>query len=130
MTQIENEIYTELRALLLENYNGIYVSGEYTPIPDRFPCVFIEEADNYTVSLNGSNQSEVSAVTFEINVFSNLQSGRKEEVKKILNTIDEYMTLRGFMRRSSMRTPNMDAVVYRMTARYEASVYNNTIYRR
>ena len=130
MTQIENEIYTELRALLLENYNGIYVSGEYTPIPDRFPCVFIEEADNYTVSLNGSNQGEVSAVTFEINVFSNLQSGRKEEVKKILNTIDEYMTLRGFMRRSSMRTPNMDAVVYRMTARYEASVYDNTIYRR
>lgn len=130
MTQIENEIYTELRAILIAAFPGIFVTGEYTPTPDKFPCVFIEEADNYTVSLDGSNKGEVSAVMYEINAFSNLQNGRKSEVKKIIKTIDDFMTLRGFMRRSCMPTPNMDTTVYRMTARYEASVYNETIYRR
>ena len=77
MTQIENEIYTELRAILIAAFPGIFVTGEYTPTPDKFPCVFIEEADNYTVSLDGSNKGEVSAVMYEINAFSNLQNGRK-----------------------------------------------------
>ena len=130
MTQIENEIFTELKRLLTSEYSGIFVTGEYTPVPDKFPCVFIEEADNFTVSLNGSNQGEVSAVMFEINVFSNLQTGRKSQCKKIIKTIDDFMTLRGFMRTSCMPTPNMDITVYRMTARYEAEVFNDTIYRR
>lgn len=130
MTQIENEIFTELKNLLTTKYSGIFVTGEYTPTPDKFPCVYIEEADNFTVSLNGDNKGEVSAVMYEINVFSNLASGRKSQVKKIIKTIDEYMTLRGFMRMSCMPTPNMDITVYRMTARYEASVFNDTIYRR
>ena len=130
MTQIENEIYTELRNLLTTTYSGIYVTGEYTPTPDKFPCVFIEEADNRTVSLNGSNKGEVSAVMYEINVFSNLQNGRKTQVKNIIKTIDDYMTLRGFMRMSCMPTPNMDITVYRMTARYEASVVKYTSDRR
>ena len=130
MTQIENEIYTELYNLLTTEYSGIYVTGVYTPTPTKFPCVFIEEADNRTVSLNGSNQGEVSAVMYEINVFSNLQDESKSECKKIIKTVDDFMTVRGFMRTSCMRTPNIDSAVYRMTARYEASVFNETIYRR
>ena len=130
MTQIENEIYTELYNILTTEYSGIFVTGEYTPVPKKFPCVFIEESDNYTVSLNGSNKGEESAVVFEINVFSNLQNGRKSECKKIIKTIDDFMTLRGFIRTMCSPTQNVDPTVYRMTARYEASVYNETIYRR
>lgn len=130
MTQIENEIYTELRAILVGEYSGIYITGEYTPIPDHFPCVFFEEIDNYTVSLNGDNKGEVTGVTYEINVFSNLANGRKSQVKKIMKTIDDFMTLRGFTRTSCMPTPNVDTTVYRMTARYEAEVFNETIFRR
>lgn len=130
MTQIENEIFTELYNILITAYTGIFVTGEYTPTPDKFPCVFIEEADNYTVSLNGSNKGEVSAVMYEINVFSNLAEGRKTQVKSIIKTIDDFMTLRGFMRTMCSPTPNADTTVYRMTARYEASVFNETIYRR
>ena len=130
MTQIENEIFTELYNLLTTEYNGIFVTGEYTPVPDKFPCVFIEEADNYTVSLDGSNKGEVSAVMYEINVFSNLQTGRKSECKKIIKTIDEFMTVRGFTRSSCMPMQNIDPAVYRMVARYQASVYNETIFRR
>ena len=130
MTQIENEIFTELYNLLTTEYDGIFVTGEYTPIPDRFPCVFIEESDNYTISLDGSNKGEVSAVTFEINVFSNLQNGRKSQCKAIIKTIDDYMTVRGFTRTVCRPIQNIDPVVYRMLGRYEASVFNDTIYRR
>ena len=130
MTQIENEIFTELYTLLTTTYSGIYVTGEYEPIPDQFPCVYINEADNYTVSLNGSNKGEVSAVMYEINVFSNLQNGKKSECKKIINTIDEYLTLRGFTRTMCTQTPNIDSSIFRMTARYQASLFNDTIYRR
>lgn len=130
MTQIENEIYTELYNLLTTTYSGIFVTGEYTPTPDKFPCVFIEEADNFTLSLNGSNKGEVSAVMYEINVFSNLQFGRKSQTKTIINTIDEFMTLRGFTRTMCRPMQNIDPSVYRMMARYQASVFNDTIYRR
>ena len=130
MTQIENEIFTELYNILTTEYNGIYVTGEHTPIPDSFPCVFIEESDSYTVSLNGSNKGEAEAVMYEINVFSNLQSGRKTQCKKIIKTIDEYMTIRGFVRNMCRPVQNIDPTVYRMVARYTASVYNETIYRR
>lgn len=130
MTQIENEIFTELYNLLTTKYSGIYVTGEYTPTPDKFPCVFIEEADDYTLSLNGSNKGEVSGVMFEINVFSNLQNGRKSECKKIINTIDEHLTVRGFSRTMCSPVQNIDPAVYRMVARYTASLYNETIYRR
>lgn len=130
MTQIENEIFTELYNLLTTEYSGIYVTGEYAPVPDRFPCVFIEEADNYTLSLDGSNKGQVSGVMFEINVFSNLQNGRKSECKKIINTIDEHLTVRGFSRTMCSPVQNIDPAVYRMVARYTASLYNETIYRR
>ena len=130
MTQIENEIFTELYNLLTTEYNGIFVTGEYTPVPDQFPCVFIEEADNYTVSLNGSNQGETSAVMYEINVFSDLQNGRKSQCKKIIKTIDDFMTVRGFTRTMCRPTQNIDSSIYRMTARYTAAVFNETIYRR
>jgi len=130
MTQIENEIFTELYTLLTTAYNGIFVTGEYTPVPDQFPCVFIEEADNYTVSLNGSNKGEVSTVMYEINVFSDLQNGRKSECKKIIKTIDDYMTLRGFTRTVCRPVQNIDPSIYRMLARYTADLYSDTIYRR
>lgn len=130
MTQIENEIFTELYTLLTTEYSGIYVTGEYAPVPDRFPCVYIYEADNYTVSLDGSNKGEVSATMFEINVFSNLQNGKKSECKKIIKTIDDYLTLRGFVRTMCSQVPNIDTSVFRMTARYQASLFNDTIYRR
>ena len=130
MTQIENEIFTELKTLLTNGYNGIFVTGEYTPTPKQFPCVSVEEADNYTISLDGSNKGEVSAVMYEINVFSNLQNGRKSQCKKIIKTIDEHMTLRGFTRTTCRVTQNADPSVYRMTARYTAAVFNETIYRR
>lgn len=130
MTQIENEIFTELYTLLTTTYNGIFVTSEYTPVPDQFPCVFIEEADNYTVSLNGSNKGEVSTVMYEINVFSDLQNGRKSECKKIIKTIDDYMTLRGFTRTVCRPIQNIDPSIYRMLARYTADLYSDTIYRR
>lgn len=130
MTQIENEIFTELYNLLTTEYSGIFVTGEYTPTPKQFPCVFIEESDNFTVSLNGDNKGEVAGVTYEINVFSNLQNGRKSQCKKIIKTIDDFMTLRGFTRTVCSPMQNIDETVYRMFARYTASVYNETIYRR
>ena len=130
MTQIENEIFTELYTLLTTKYSGIFVTGERVPVPDLFPCVFIEESDNYTVSLNGSNQGEESAVMYEINVFSNKQNGRKSECKDIIKTIDDYMTLRGFTRNMCRPVENIDPTIYRMVARYTASVFNETIYRR
>lgn len=130
MTQIENEIYTELRGVILAQFPNAFVTGEYTPTPDKFPCIFIEEADNYTVSLDGSNKGEVSETMFEINVFSNLQEGRKSQCKKIMNVIDEHMTVRGFSRTMCRPMQNIDPSVYRMLARYTASLYNDTIYRR
>jgi len=131
MITAENKIFTLLATTLRTNYTGINVVGEYTPTPSKFPCVFIEEKDNYTGIFDGSGNEKTSNLTYEINVFSNLASGRKTQCKNIMNTIDGKMIEAGFRRLSLMPIPNEDSTIYRMVARYVGSIDSNSmIYRR
>lgn len=122
MTSIENEIFTLLATQLRSAFTGIFVTSEYTPTPPKFPCVFIEEIDNFTGIYDGSNTERTSGVTFEINVFSNLKSGKKKQAKEIIQSIDLKLTDLGFRRMSLMPTPNEDTSIFRFTARYQAYV--------
>lgn len=133
MVDIENEVYTAIATALRAAYSGITVESITTYSPSKFPCVCIEETDNYALTSTrdtSSNENHV-VVVYEVNVYSNKTSGRKSEAKAILNTVDGIMNDLGFTRLA--RTPiNMDdATKYRLFARYRAAVSNNkTIFRR
>lgn len=134
MIDIENSVFNTVAMRVREQYPGIYIVGEYVKSPSSFPSVSLMEMDN---SVNaetidsGSNENHVN-VMYEVNVYSNKTTGKKSECKAIVALIDEEMVSMGFARVNLTPVPNMnDSTIYRMVARYRATVSsNNTIYRR
>lgn len=133
MISIENNVFTRIATKVRTQYPGTYVTGEFELNPSQFPCVSIEEADNYVLQrTSDSGRVENHAVVmYEVNVISTKAVGRKTEVKKIFSTVDDEFEDMGFTRQS-MQPLNADhATKYRVVARYVAVVdHNGVIYRR
>lgn len=122
-----NEVATELRA----TYPNIFVAGEFNDAPAKFPAVTIVEADNSVLQkMSTLNIENAVSVMYEVNVFSNIISGKKQETKKILATIDEVFASLGFTRTMCNPVANLqDNKIYRMVARYTGVCDKNyTIY--
>ena len=133
MNSIENDVYTKVVTALRTEYgtDAIFTTGEYTPTPPKFPCVYIHEADNFNNGFDGCNHEVVTAVMYEVEVYSNKHNGKKAEAKGIMQSVDSVLTPMGFRRNLTQQIPNMsDSTIFRLIARYSANVINNTIYRR
>ncbi len=134
MIDIEYEVFDRLAKTLRARHDPIYIYGEYQPVSAKFPVVTVEEKDNHVVE---STQSSLgienhAGVMYEINVYSNLKTGKKSQVKRIFKDINEVMSSLGFTRLTLMSVPNLqDATIYRMVGRYRAVVSKDKmIYRR
>lgn len=113
-------IITEAVATAVEAvYPTVHITGEYTPTPPAFPCVFILELNNYTNSQDMSGDTTHRNVLFEIDVFSNLRNGKKEQCREIAAIADGVMNRYGFFCQDLRPVPNYaDASIYRMTGTY------------
>lgn len=133
MIDCENAVFTRIAEKLRSEYEKINITGEYVNEPSTFPHVSIIMIDNTTIrnSLDGSSDYEAATVTFEINVYSNLQSGRKAQAKAIANMIDKEFKDMNFMRIALLPMPNLvDSGLYRITGRYSGCCDGETFYRR
>lgn len=133
MVDRENEIYAAVAVPLRAQFSGIDVASEYVASPATLPHVSIVEMDNYQPEQLMSTAAEeaYSAVTYEVNAYSNLVSGKKAQVRSIIGFIDGLLTGMGFRRASVVVVPNeANASIYRMTARYTGIAHKtqNTIY--
>jgi len=131
---IENEVFNTIATSLRAKHSPISLYGEYVPAPAVFPSVWIEELDNYALQRtqdSGSLENH-AGLMYEVNVFSNLQSGKKTQAKNIFKDIDEIMASLGFTRMMKTAVPNLEnATIYRMVGRYKAVVSKDkTIFRR
>lgn len=133
MNMIENDVFTAVYNKIVTVYgeNKVYVTGEYTPTPPSFPCVFVYEADNFNTGFDGCNHEIKTGVMYVVEVYSNKQNGKKSEAKSIMETVDSVLTPLGFTRTMMQQIPNLsDATIFRLNARYTAAVIDNVIYRR
>ena len=133
MISYENEIFTQIATRLREEFPDIFVASTLNLNPTKFPCVFIEEADNYPYYRTGdtANIENHVAVMHEINVFSNKASGKKTEAKAIMKVIDEEYQKLGFRRQTLQPLSLDDSTKYRIVSRYTAVAdSNHVIYRR
>lgn len=138
MIDCENLLFTTVATKLRAAFPGIYVTGEYVRAPARFPCVSIEERDNSAWRNSRTNEcyENHAAVMYEINVYSNKQSGKKQECKAIAACADEAMQHMGFTRTMLSPIQNLaDATIFRMTGRYSGIVAQTgdndfTVYKR
>lgn len=136
MIDIESKVFTTVATALRDAYGAanIYVAGEYVPQPPRFPAVFIVEMDN-SVDVRGRDTANIenfADVMYQVDVYSNKNTGKKAQAKEIIALADEQFAALGFTRTFLNPVQNLnDATVYRMTARYQAAVgRDETIYRR
>ena len=134
MIDCEAMVFTPIAAAVRTAHPGCYVSGEYVAKPPAFPYISIEETSNtVTRETQSSSVMEHDAdVTYEVNVYSNREKGKKAEAKAIIALIDGMLLEMGFTRSYLGAVPNInDATVYRMTGRYRAIVSKDfVIYRR
>ncbi len=125
MIDIENEVFNRIATRLREKFNPISVYGEYIKSPAVFPAVIIEERGNSVYERtqdSGSVENHVRLM-YEVNVYSNKQSGKKSECKSIFKVIDEEFASMGFTRTLKEPIANLeDATIYRMVGRYTAVV--------
>lgn len=126
MVDIENEVFSTVATALRDEITGIFVSGEAIAAPSSFPAVTLVEQDNstYQRSLDSSGSEKHAVVMYEANAYSNLGSGKKKQTRAIMAIIDDKMQDMGFVRigSSPAEVPNADKTIYRMVARYRATV--------
>ena len=125
MIDIENELYTQIATALRAEFTPISVFGEMVKAPAVFPAVMIEEKDNsiYQKTQDSGNIENHTVLMYEVNIYSNKQSGKKTECKNIFKVIDEIFASNGFTRTLKEPIPNMeDATIFRMVGRYTAIV--------
>lgn len=124
MTNIENDVFNAVATATRAEFPGIYIVGEYLPVPASFPAVMLYEADSYVLREGSTIQiDDFTRVMYSVSVFSNKTSGKKSEAKAIADFIDEQLTALGFTRTMRMQVPNLaDATIYRLESRYEAVV--------
>lgn len=136
MIEIENEFFTRLKQALLARFPTLTVESAANYSPSDFPFVSIEESDNYEYGRTRDSAvlEKYSAVTYEINIYSNKADGRKRECREIMSVIDELFRSLGFVRQvcrsvASDITRNTNrpgvmagATMYRLFARYSAVV--------
>lgn len=134
MIDVEKEIFGIVSKAVREKYPKIFMTGEYVKSPSSFPCVYLVEVDNQIYRNTRTNECIENhvQVLYEVNVFSNLKTGKKSECREIMSLIDDKLAALGFTRTMMNPVPNEeDATIYRMVARYRAIVSkDNTIYRR
>lgn len=130
MIDIESQVFTKVANALRNENSKIYVTGEYVKQPPRFPHVALLEIDNSMLSSTATTSSNENhaVVMYEVNVFSNKQTGKKSECKSLMKIIDEQMNNLGFVRVMTTPVPNeLDSSIYRIYARYRAIVSKDEI---
>ncbi len=131
MNDIEAKIYSPIATALKAEFPGIFVTSEPVAASAKFPAASIVQQDNYT-SIGKTDNTLVerfSTVMFQVDVYSNKQSGKKSQCKEIMSFIDTMMYQKNFTRLSLTPIPMVDEGYYRYTARYRAETDGETMYR-
>ena len=131
MIDFSNEIFNAVAKDLRSAYEGIKVVGEYVSAPTAFPSVTIDETGNVPVHLDSAKNSKYARVTYRVQVFSNLKSGKRSQAREVYSRVDDVLQALGLFAVTYTTTPAIyNSEVYCITATYEAVVdKNGAIYR-
>lgn len=125
MIDCESIIFQKCADAFRAQYPNGFIAGEYVPQPPKFPAVSIVEMDNAVDqrALDNGNIENAVNVMYQVDVYSNLNTGKKAQTKAIIALIDEVLAQHRFVRTFCNPVQNMnDATIYRMTARYRRRI--------
>lgn len=126
MIDVENAVYTAVRAAVLGKYPDATVAAEYVRAPASFPAVTMSQIDSSVyqrMMLPADALEQCAQITFELNIYTATPGRRKQEGKEILMVVDAALSRLGFVRILCNTVPNLhDSTIHRILARYSGVV--------
>lgn len=125
MIDVESKVFQKCADAFRAAYPNGYITPEYVPQPPKFPAVSVVEMDNNVDERaidNGSIENAVN-VMYQVDVYSDLNRGKKAQAKAIIALIDEVLAQYRFVRTFCNPIQNFnEATIFRMTARYRRRI--------
>ena len=120
MKYTNNAIFTAVRAAALAEVSTAKCTQTYSPTPTQFPTVFVREIGRFTPAQTAtmSNAQEIYETTWEVQVFSNLQSGAKEQAYRLMDAVKSALRSLYFVETMENPIDNADAKYYTLVARF------------
>ena len=125
MIDCEAKVFQACADAFRAAYPNGYIAPEYVSQPPKFPAVSVVEMDNNVDerAMDNGNIENAVNVMYQVDVYSNLNKGKKAQAKAIVALIDEVLVKYRFVRTFCNPIQNMnDATIYRMTARYRRRI--------
>lgn len=125
MIDVESVVFQKCADAFRAAYPNGFIAGEYVSQPPKFPAVMVVEMDNNVDerAMDNGNVENAVNVMYQVDVYSNLNKGKKAQSKAIISLIDEVLARYRFIRTFCNPIQNMnDATIYRMTARYRRRI--------
>lgn len=125
MIDCEAKVFQACADAFRTAYPNGFIAGEYVAQPPKFPAVSVVEMDNNVDerAMDNGNIENAVNVMYQVDVYSNLNKGKKAQAKAIVALIDEVLAKYRFVRTFCNPIQNMnDATIYRMTARYRRRI--------
>lgn len=143
MIDKEVEIYNLIRNALDDAFgkDEVFILTSYVDNPSKFPCVYMEQTNSYTINQTQENTENYAVLSFQFDIYSNKVLGRKQECKRIAKVIDDMMLKCNFTRVAMIHNYNPsegtvytndvhDENIYRFILRYEGVGSEGYFYRR
>lgn len=127
----EAEVYDAVSGYAKSRHPTLHTSSWPEPAQVEYPLATIVQTDDYDVrrTLTSGHTNEARHLTYEVNVYSALPSGRKQEAKAISRTIADRFKALGFVRTAGGQpldlTDESQRAVARYLSRFEAEVQND-----
>ena len=88
-----NAIYTNIRAAAIAEVGTVNVTQTYAPTPTKWPTVFAREIGRFTPdeAVTISNAQDIYETTWEVQIFSNLKPGAKEQAYGLMDAVKGAM---------------------------------------
>lgn len=131
MINIFNRIYTDVASAVRTAHPGTAITGERLAKPSKFPSVMFIEADSYedTGYMDNTLTERITALMYEITVFSNKSDGKRAECIDILSTIDTEMRRKNATRIARVEGYfDTESKIYMVTARYRLKTDGTNLY--
>lgn len=120
MKYTNNAIFTAVRAAVIAEVSTANVTQTYSPTPAKFPTVFAREIGRFTPAETAtmSNAQQIYETTWEVQVFSNLQSGSKEQAYKLMDAVKGALRRLYFVETMENPIDQTNATYYTLVARF------------
>lgn len=115
-----NSIFTAIRSAAIAEVSTVNCTQTYAATPTKFPTVFAREIGRFTPQETAtmSNAQNIYETTWEVQIFSNLKTGAKEQAYKLMDAVKGALRSLYFVETFENPLENGDNNYYTLVARF------------